>query len=172
MPSATHPRSRGIGHVEQRRPRRAVALATLTIVAMLAAGCSEHSVGPARTYDDYERKSRTSAEVALSAVETVRLLAETSTDGNAWGAYTSVSLSEQEDTLAATEGDFASIQPPDHRSDDLRATLLELLGAASDHIAAVRIEARRGNLGSLADAAVPLAADSAALQQFLVSIER
>lgn len=171
MPSTTHPGSSGISHVEPRRIRRP-ALVALAVIATLSAGCSEHSVGPARTYDDYERKSRTSAEVALSAVETVRLLAETSSDGNAWGAYTSVSLSEQEDTLAEAEGDYASIQPPDNRSDDLRAELLDLLGTASDHIAAVRIEARRGNLDSLADVAKPLGADSAALQQFLDSIKR
>jgi len=138
----------------------------------LASGCSEHSVGPARTYDDYERKSRTSAEVALSAVETVRLLAETSSDGNAWGAYTSVSISEQEDTLAEVQGDYASIQPPDHRSDDLRAELTDLLSTASDHVAAVRIAVRRGNLDGLEEIAQPLIDDSDALQQFLDSIER
>ena len=172
MTSTPRPRSTRIRPVEQRRPRRTAGRAALALVAVLAASCSEHSVGPARTYDDYERKSRTSAEVALSAVETVRLLAETSSDGNAWGAYTSVSLSEQEDTLAEAEGDYASIQPPDHRSDDLRVKLLDLLGTAGDHIAAVRIEARRGNLDSLEQVARPLADDSAALQQFLDSIKR
>jgi len=165
-------RSAPVRTIEQRRQRRTAGLAALAIVTVLAASCSEHSVGPARTYDDYERKSRTSAEVALSAVETVRLLAETSSHGNAWGAYTGVSLSEQEDTLTEAEGDYASIQPPDQRSDDLRVKLLDLLGAATDHIAAVRVEARRGNLESLEQVAQPLANDSAALQQFLKSIKR
>ena len=141
-------------------------------MVLSVAACSEHSVGPARTYDDFERKSRTSAAVALSSVETVRLLAETSSDGDAWGAYTNIGLSEQEDTLAEATGDFASIQPPDHRSDDLRAQLLELLDSAGDHIATVRIAARRGDLGSLEQVAAPLADDSVALQHFLDSIKR
>jgi hypothetical protein len=147
----------------------------IALIVCLGAGtvaCGEHSVGPARTYDDYERKSRTTAEVVLSAVETVRLLAETASDGKAWGTYTGVSVSEQEDTAAAAHGDFDSIQPPDARADDLRDRLGGILDDVDEHIAAVRIEVRRGNLDALADTAAPLAADSEALQHYLESIAR
>jgi len=139
---------------------------------VVGSACTEHSVGPARTYDDFERKSRTTAEVALSAVETVRLLAETAAAGDAFAAYTNVSLSEQEEALAAADGDFASIQPPDARSEQLRDDLGRILDDASGHIADVRIVARRGDLDALDEIAAPLAEDSAALDAYLKSIER
>ncbi|MCU1401380.1 MAG: hypothetical protein JWN62_4489 [Acidimicrobiales bacterium] len=138
------------------------------VVATLAlSACTHHQVGPARTFDDYVRKSRTTAEDALSSVETVRLLATTAADGNAFGPYTNVSISEQEDTLADVVGDFGSIQPPDQHADQLRAQLDALLSSATDHLAAVRIAARRGTLAGLDEVAAPLAADSDALNAFL-----
>ncbi|MBI5089016.1 MAG: hypothetical protein HZB15_09210 [Actinobacteria bacterium] len=127
-------------------------------------------VGPARTLDDYERKARTTAHDAQSVVETVLLIAETAAAGHAFGPFTGVSISEQEDALAAVQGDFGSIQPPDERADALRAELNELLSSAMDDIAAVRIAARRGQASGLDDVAAPLADDSAALDAFIESI--
>lgn len=148
--------------------RRVVCIAF--VAALVCSGCVTHMVGPARTLDDYERKARTTAHAAQSAVETVLLLAQTAADGNAFGPYTGVSISEQEDAMAAVQGDFGSIQPPDDRADDLRDRLNKILGTAMDDIAAVRIAARRGQLDSLTDVAEPLAADSDALDQFIESI--
>jgi hypothetical protein len=151
------------------RAGRSVAIA-LAIAAASLTGCTTHSVGPARTYDDFERKSRTTAQVALSAVETVRLLSETATAGKAFAAYTNVSISEQEDTIGEARSDFESIQPPGDGADALRARLDPMLDAAIDHIAAVRIAARRGELGSLTTIGAPLTGDSDALQRFLDDI--
>jgi hypothetical protein len=124
-------------------------------------------VGPARDYASYERKARTTAESARSAIATVRLLAESAADGKVFGTYASVTVSEQEDALLGTEGTFASIQPPDQRSDELRAELTGLLATAAEHVTAVRIEIRRGNLDDL-DRFVPeLLADEEALSTFL-----
>jgi hypothetical protein len=141
----------------------------VAIVALLSSGCAEHMVGPARTFDDYQRKARTTAHAAQSAVETVLLLAQTAADGDAFGPYTSVSLSEQEDDMAAVQGDFGSIQPPDDRADALRDELNDILDTAMDDIAAVRIAARRGQLSDLDEVAAPLAIDSAALEHFIES---
>ncbi len=124
-------------------------------------------VGPARTQDDFDRKARTTASAARSTVETVRLVAETASDGNAFGPYSGVSVSEQEDTLTEIQGDFNSIQPPNGTSDDMRAELNEILTASLHHVAAVRIAIRRGELRAAADVAQPLAADSDALTAFL-----
>jgi hypothetical protein len=146
------------------------ALCVALVVMMFSTGCVQHMVGPARTLDDYKRKARTTAHDARSAVETVMLLAETAADGNAFGPYTGVSISEQEDTFAGVQGDFGSIQPPDDRADALRAELNAILGTAMDDIAAVRIAARRGQLADLAEIAKPLADDSAALDEFVGSI--
>ncbi|MCU1365108.1 MAG: hypothetical protein JWL72_2002 [Ilumatobacteraceae bacterium] len=141
------------------------------VVALALSACTRHQVGPARTFDDYERKSRTTAEDALSSVETVQLLATTAAQGDAFGPYTNVSISEQEDSLADVVGDYGSIQPPDAHADELRAQLDALLSSATDHVAAVRIAARRGTLAGLDQVAAPLAADSDALNAFLESLK-
>lgn len=127
-----------------------------------------HPVGPARTYGSYAAKASTTVESAISAVETVRLLAATAADGQAMGAYTSIAVSEQEDTLGGLRGTFASIQPPpDERSAQLRRQLTALLNQSFDHVGDVRIEARRGNLDRLDVVAVPLDADADALNALL-----
>jgi hypothetical protein len=152
------------------RHRMRPALCIVVVAVLGCTGCVQHMVGPARTLDDYERKARTTAHAAQSAVETVLLLAQTAADGNAFGPYTGVSISEQEDAMAAVQGDFGSIQPPDDRADKLRDQLNEILGTAMDDIAAVRIAARRGQLDDLDQIAEPLADDSDALDQFIESI--
>jgi len=135
------------------RRRRAIAL--LALLAF-ASACTEHRVGPARTADDYERKARTT-RVGRDPPrwKPFGLLAELSSAGKSFGAFTSVALSEQEDSLAAARADFESIQPPGDGSDDIRDELVPLLDAAMDHVATVRIAARRGELSDLADIGAP-----------------
>jgi hypothetical protein len=65
-------------------------------------------VGPARSYEAYEDKAATTAEAALSAVSTTILAAQVGAEGNAWGTYLSVLISEQEDKLAGVQGTFAA----------------------------------------------------------------
>lgn len=140
------------------------------VAALSSAGCVEHKVGPARTLDDYKRKARTTAHAAQSAVETVLLVAESASEGETFGPYTGVSISEQEDAFAGVQGDFESIQPPDDRADELRDELGTILSTAMDDIAAVRIAARRGQMDDLAEIAQPLEEDSNALDRFIESI--
>jgi hypothetical protein len=151
--------SRGLAN---RRRRRAAAF---TLV--LAVGCTPHPVGPARTSGKYEGKAVTTAESALSRVETVRLAAEVAGDDGAFGPYLSVLISDQEDALSGLQGTFASIQPPNERSDDVRAELVELLNVAIDDVAAARIAIRRGQFDELAAMAEPLADDATTLSRFI-----
>jgi hypothetical protein len=140
----------------------------LAFLSMVLAACVAHPIGPARTYGSYAAKASTTVESAISAVETVRLLADTAADGRAMGAYTSVAVSEQEDVLGGLRGTFASIQPPpDVRSAQLRRQLTALLNRSFDHVGDVRIEARRGHLDGLDLVAAPLAADADDLDALL-----
>lgn len=135
--------------------------------ALVVAGCTQHPVGPARTFSTYEGKAVTSAESGRSAVETVRLAAGAGDEHDGFGPYLSVLVSDQEDSLAGVEDTFRSIQPPNSDADELGAEVEELLGDALDHVTDVRIALRRGQLESLGDVARPLAQDSAALERFV-----
>src|SRR3954452_22257973 len=97
---------------------------------VVMAACTPHPVGPARTEGKYEGKAVTTAESALSAVNTVRIAARTASRDHAFGPYLSVLISEQEDALSGVQGTFDSIQPPDGKSDALRDDLDELLADA------------------------------------------
>jgi hypothetical protein len=154
--------------------RRAVPIRRLVVTALViaATGCVNHPVGPARTVAKFEGKAATTASSALSAVETVRLLARTAADGKAFGPFTSVAVSEQEDTLGGLRGTFLSIQPPP--GDDveaLRDELSTVLTSAFDHVGAVRIEVRRGNLDELDVVAGPLQQDADDLRALVEELE-
>lgn len=143
------------------RPTRRV-LALLAV----AAGCA-HPVGPARTYGTYEGKATTTAASARSQVETVRLTAKAAADGNAFGPYVGVVVSDAEESLDGLSGTFGSVQPPDERADRLRDELDQLLSDALDHVTDVRIAARRGELRTLDDTAAALAGDAEHLDAFV-----
>jgi hypothetical protein len=133
----------------------------------VVAGCVAHPVGPARTFDKFEGKAVTTVESALSAVETVRLVAVTASKQNAFGPFVGIAVSEQEEAVAGVQNTFGSIQPPNARADRLRGEVDQLLSDALDHVIDVRIAARRGRLRTLIDVAAPLEDDAAALRQFV-----
>src|SRR5262249_4376209 len=108
----------------------------------------------------------TTAESALSAVETVRLAARAGSDGHAFGPFLGRVVSDQEDRLSGAQGTVGSIQPPDRRADDLRSAIGNLASAALADAADVGVAVRRGEPNALDDVAGPLAADSDALRQF------
>ena len=130
---------------------------------MVATGCTPHPVGPARSPAKYAGKAVTTAESALSRVETVRLAAGAAGEGRVFGPYLSVLISDQEDGLAGVQGTFGSIQPPDARSDELRAQLDPVLSS----VTATRIAARRSRFDEVAAMVVPLGRDADALRQFI-----
>lgn len=139
----------------------------VTIVVVSAGACVSHPVGPARTFGKYEGKARTTAEGALSEVQTARLVAKTAARGNAFGPYTGQVLSDAEESLGGLASTFGSIQPPNERADEVRGDLGSIINDAEDHVADVRIAARRGELKTLVDVAAPLDDDIDALQSFL-----
>jgi hypothetical protein len=143
--------------------RRALLVTTIVV----SSACVSHPVGPARTFGKYEGKARTTAESALSEVQTARLVARTAARGSAFGPYTGLVLSDAEENLGGLASTFGSIQPPDERADKVRRDLGSIIDDAEDHVADVRIAARRGALETLADVAAPLDDDIAALQSFL-----
>lgn len=144
------------------RRRRFTALA----LAVLSA-CTPHPVGPARTFAKFEGKAVTTAQGALSSVETVRLAAQAGSAGSGFGPYLSVLISDQEEGLSGVQGTFSSIQPPDSRAEDLRSEVDELLSNALDHVVELRIAVRQGDLRGLSTAAKPLAGDAARINAFI-----
>src|SRR5688500_10471074 len=80
------------------RMRRILGAVVLTVAG--ATACTPHPVGPARTFAKYEGKAVTTAEAALSSVETVRLAIATATSDLGFGPYLSVMVSEQEEAIS------------------------------------------------------------------------
>ena len=144
---------------------RCVAVTALALGLLSA--CTPHPVGPARTFATFEGKAVTTAQGALSSVETVRLAAQTGSKENGFGPYLSVLISDQEEGLSGVQGTFSSIQPPDSRAENLRSELDDLLSSAVDHVVDVRVAIRQGDLAGLAAVATPLATDAASLDAFI-----
>jgi hypothetical protein len=146
--------------------RRCVAVCALAVLVGSGA-CVSHPVGPARTYGKYEGKAVTTAQGVLSQVETVLMAAKAGSADHAFGPYLSVLISENEEKATGTQGTFDSIQPPSAAGDHLRSELDDLLTDAVDHLAQVRVVARRGRITDLADAAKDLEDDSKKLNDFI-----
>ena len=145
----------------------------LVVVAALAVGVGGcvRTISPARNYDAYEHKAKDTAESALSAVQTARLGARVGTDGDAFGPYVSVLFSEAEEGASKAHATFDSVQPPDAHSDRLRRQLGVLLTEADDHLANLRIAARRSELDRLSRLAEPLGPLAQKLDRFIASHE-
>ena len=132
----------------------------------MLSGCVHNQVGSARDGGIYASKAVRSAESALSAVSTVQMVAEAASDGKVFGSFASVAIDQQEDAITEIAQLFRSIQPPDDESVELRDELGAMLDAARDHIAAVRIAVRRGDLDQAADVATPLSDDADQFEAF------
>ena len=142
----------------------------LFVLACGAVACVQ-PVTPARTFDDYEHKAKDTAESTLSSVETARLAARVASRGDAFGPYVSVVLSESERGAAHASSVFGSVQPPDDHADRLRARLTPMLNRSEDHLAQLRIAARRGELDRLRRLARPLGPLSSRLERFVARHE-
>jgi hypothetical protein len=133
-------------------------------VAAILVLCS--CVGPARSFDTYEGKAADTAESVASAVETARLAVEGAAGGRVFAPYLSVLLGEAEGDARGTMVIFASIQPPDARSDALRVQLLDLIDRAEAILSELRIAARGGELDRLPEIGSPLASIGGELAAF------
>ena len=146
---------------------RRVTIVVLVVLIGIALFVGLHPLSPTRTADDYEHKAKDTAESVLSSVQTARVVARVGTDGDAFGPYVSVVLSESETGATQAQGVFDGIQPPDARSDAVRDRLGHLLDRSVDTLSQLRIAARRGELDQLAREARPLRALAADLQDFI-----
>ncbi|MCU1457149.1 MAG: hypothetical protein JWL73_1241 [Actinomycetia bacterium] len=128
------------------RENRLGQFAVAALVITLAA-CTQ-IVGPARTYQDYERKAGSTAKSVLSAVQTSRLTLRLGRQDKSFAPYLSVMASESEDTGAGATATFSGIQPPDDRAEALGTRLEKTLQEASSALTDVRVRARRTQLGT------------------------
>src|SRR5262245_32506787 len=106
---------------------RRLVVVTLVVAVGVVLFAALHPLTPARTYDAYVLKARGTAKSVLSAVQTARLGARVAADGDAFGPYVSVLLSESETGAGHAQGTFLGIQPPDRRADALRDRFGRLL---------------------------------------------
>jgi hypothetical protein len=104
---------------------------------------------PALTFADYRGKAIEAAEETISQGETAVLTAELADRDRLFSPAVSVQLESAEQAAAAAVENFASVLPPDGRSEDLRRTILPLLEQTSDLIARMRFAARRGDARQL-----------------------
>jgi hypothetical protein len=126
--------------------RVAIRTSALALVIVWCASC----VGPARTYDDYRLKAKSTAETTRSAIGTAQLAIEAATHRRAFGPYLSVLVADAESDATGAQTAFDSVQPPDDRADQLRKQTDDLLQQATDALAALRISARRGHFANFA----------------------
>jgi hypothetical protein len=146
---------------------RRAAIASLVLVVGIALLVGLHPVSSARTSDDYRHKAKDTAESVLSSVQTARLAARVATRGDAFGPFVSVVLSESDTAVDNAQRVFEGVQPPDTRSDAVRARLGRLTSASGDVVSRLRITARRGELGRLERRARPLRDLATALRRFI-----
>jgi hypothetical protein len=119
--------------------------ALAVILASLLPAC----VAPARWPNAYEGKAGATAEQMLSAVETARLASEVAAGNKGLGPYLSVTIADAERDASSIQGAFDSIQPPAHRSDELRDQLDALLTQAVSDLSDMRIAVRRGDFAAV-----------------------
>jgi hypothetical protein len=138
----------------------------MAAIAVSLAACVQ-PVGPARTFDSYERKASDTASTALSAVQTGRLGAQTAQHDDTFAPYLAVLVSEAEDEASSAQTTFDSVQPPNDKSDNLRDDLDALMTRAVDALSQARIAARRADFDEVAEQEPKLAKSARELDRFL-----
>jgi hypothetical protein len=123
-------------------------------------------VAPARSATDYENKAVDTAETALSSVQTGSLVVRLGPE-QLFPPFISVSLSDAERAAASARATFLSIQPPDARSDEVRAQLSALLDRSEAALSSARIAARRQDFNALRRTGGELSAAADDLEGFI-----
>jgi hypothetical protein len=136
----------------------------LALVICAAVGCSL----PATTFDAYRSKAVDAAEEVASQARTAILTAHLARGDRLLASAIAVQLEDAETATAGAVESFASVQPPDARADDLRARILPVLEEASDAIARMRFEARRGKVSALSELSDSLASPTARLEEWVL----
>jgi hypothetical protein len=126
------------------------------VVAGLALGLTG-CVGPARNSDNYHGDASAAVRSGLSEALTARLVIRQFLNRHATGEYADVLLTDSESALGPIQDSFGSRDPDSPRDDDLRDTVLQMLGDEQDALAHARIAMRRSDVGGLHDADADLA---------------
>lgn len=133
------------------------------IVVLAFSAC----VAPTRGFEAFEGKAVDSVRSVTSSVETTRMAIDSALGSEGTAAYLSRTISDAEEEAAGAEGSFATIQPPDARSDALREEVSPLLSSASDLVEDARIAMRRSDIAALSELAGELAKAAQKLHDFL-----
>ncbi|HET9672231.1 MAG TPA: hypothetical protein VFQ40_05215 [Actinomycetota bacterium] len=135
----------------------------LAVVIAVGVSCSL----PALDTADFRSKAAAAAEDAISQANSA-ILATRLRDRERLPAATVTVLLEDVEraALAAVDG-FASVLPPDERSDRIRAEVLPILEDVADLLARMRFAARRGDAVALEDLRSSLRGRVAALERWL-----
>ena len=130
--------------------RRVLAVAAMAVVLT---GC----VGPARNSDNYHGDASAALRSGLSEALTARLMIRQFLNHHSTGEYADVVLTDSETALGPIQDSFGSRQPDSARDDDLRDTVLQMLGDEEDALAHARIAVRRSDVAGLHEADADLA---------------
>lgn len=123
-------------------------------------------VAPARSTTDYENKAVDTAETALSSVQTGSLVVRLGPE-HLFPPFISVSLSDAERAASSARATFLSIQPPDARSDEVRAQLSALLDRSEAALSSARIAARRRDFDAMRRTGDDLSSAADDLERFI-----
>jgi hypothetical protein len=119
--------------------------AVVVALALALTGC----VGPARNSDNYHGDASAAVKSGLSEALTAHLIIGQWLDSHATGEYADVVLTDSETALGPIQDSFGSRQPDSPRDDDLRDTVLQILGDEQDALAHARIAVRRSDVAGL-----------------------
>jgi hypothetical protein len=129
-----------------RRSRTVVAQwVTAVGLALVLTGC----VGPARNSDNYHGDASAAVKSGLSEALTAHLVIGQWLDSHATGEYADVLLTDAETAIGPISDSFGSRQPDSPSDDDLRDTVLQILGDEQDALAHARIAIRRSDVSGL-----------------------
>ncbi|HYY08087.1 MAG TPA: hypothetical protein VFA25_05735 [Actinomycetota bacterium] len=119
----------------------------LVLVMLVGAGCSL----PARDLGDYRFKATEAADETISEAETAVLAGDLWLRGRLFGNSVAVQLEDAEQAAEDAVDGFASVLPPDHRSEALRADLVPLLDETADLISRLRFAVRHDDVTRFRD---------------------
>lgn len=138
-------------------------MASLVVALGLWAACSL----PALDADDYLAKTEAAVEDAISQANSAILATGLRSSDRLPATTTTVLLEDVERAAADSTDAFASILPPDQRSDDLRARVLPVLDEVADLLSRMRFAARRGDAVALEGLRSSLSSQVATLERWL-----
>jgi hypothetical protein len=154
--------------ISRLRDKRAMGRWLLAWAFVIAvAGSLWYIEAPPRTAHSYEEEAVRAAEMLRSQLESDSIWARAVKDNDALRPTASVAFREADEDATAALDEFAAIEPP-RGTDELRAALVNLGADVTDAVARVRITAERGEWDQIGEAAGPLVALSARLDELIM----